>query len=130
MFANTSMTIPNWAPRLSKYIEAIGNEDNGAAKLLVVVSLCAVLLKQYESGCFWPFAYIYKHNTLFSFHGASEQYLVWTQSVKRKNKCHLEDTVSGQCQKFFKLDNTFFWLLEMVALSLPIISSRSSYLLS
>lgn len=110
-----------WTQRLRNSIDAIGQADNGAAKLLLVIFWAVVLQKQeeasvsvFESLFFWSFAYSWAVEALLNFYGAPEQYLGWIQNVKQRNKGCLKGIVSEQGQKFFTVNKNvrFTWLSD------------------
>ena len=98
----------DWEETICTCINAISKEQNGAAKLVLVV-LWSRLLFDHQScplsdlSKFWSIAGAHAVETLFNFLGAPEQYLGWIQNVKQRNKGYLQGVVSNEGQKFFRL---------------------------
>ncbi|KAN0116778.1 hypothetical protein V8E51_002755 [Hyaloscypha variabilis] len=101
-----------------------GFEDNGAAKLLLVIFWATVLdpkkTDNFSPVGFWNLAGEYAHSVLFDFLDASEQYLGWVQNMKQRSKGSLHGVVSGDGQKFFLVTryNLFVWLSDNEGLEL------------
>jgi hypothetical protein len=70
-----------WSDHLLQSIETLSFEDNGAAKLLLIIFWATIVdPKQIEDVRyigFWELAGNYAHSTLFNFLGAPKQYLGW-----------------------------------------------------
>jgi hypothetical protein len=101
-------------------IRKIGEERNGAAKLLLAIFWSHVSRLKNVAPLFWSEVRKEASQQLSKFHGQPEQYVGLVENVVCKNKGLLGGLVSNEGQKYFKVDRygNLTWLSDALGLEM------------
>ena len=101
-------------------IRKIGEERNGASKLLLAIFWSHVSRLKNTAPSFWSEVRKEAWQQLSKFHGRPEQYVGLVENVVCKNKGLLGGLVSSEGQKYFKVDRNgnLTWLSDTLGLEM------------